>query len=341
MIETYLQDQLALDSHGEILRYNWAPDEWPVRCRCGRERIFPPHNFKGRFQAPRLMGVELEISTQDYVDDDERPMLPREHIAALHRYLSGLAICKYDGSIGRGYELVTIPMTLARHKQVGWAKLLEELAFWSGTSYEPGTCGLHVHVSRPALTDREIQRLRSFCVANRSWVRKFSQRKAEELNRWASIPVRHDGWRRGRYVGINVRRSTVEFRMFRGTLEPKRFLATLEFVDAICTWVKLVGISACRSKVSLLQFCEWAARQGEYPVFTNYMKRSDMVSFLNSRKRAYKAEKKTPLIVREQVQQAQQVELFSPWAEAQTFDLREFWTRPFRTDHPTVYFSPE
>ena len=75
---------------------------------------------------------------------------------------------------------------------------------------------------------------------------KFSRRTEENINRWASrygiLTTAQDTYknaksrRLGRYVAVNLENcDTVEFRLFRGTLNYKTFVATLQIIDEICT----------------------------------------------------------------------------------------------------------
>ncbi len=74
---------------------------------------------------------------------------------------------------------------------------------------------------------------------------RFSRRTAAQLNRW----VKRYGWKETpadvlydaknncgeRYTCVNITNySTIEFRIFRGTLKCNTILATLQLVDAIC-----------------------------------------------------------------------------------------------------------
>ena len=75
---------------------------------------------------------------------------------------------------------------------------------------------------------------------------KFSRRTQDNLNRWAAryatiSATSEETYKKakdrhmGRYVAVNLENSnTVEFRLFRGTLNYKTFIATLQFVDEIC-----------------------------------------------------------------------------------------------------------
>ena len=134
-------------------------------------------------------------------------------------------------------------------------------------AHDTDTCGLHVHVSRAALgNDDEAKRL---CIAKIfELVERFQQhlscfaRRDITASRWcqpteyghstsdgsralrrkaATVQDRqgfdvHDG---RRYRAVNLQNpSTIEFRLFKGTLKPDTFYATIALVDGIVRWCK-------------------------------------------------------------------------------------------------------
>ena len=161
--------------------------------------------------------------------------------------------CKHDGSLSDGFELVTHPMTLHYHtEQMPWEKLLRRAVEMGYTSHQAGTCGLHVHVSRAAFgsteaeQDAAIARVLYFFEKNWEELLKFSRRTQRQLDRWAArygykeqprdiLEHAKKGCHAGRYTCVNLQnRSTIEFRIFRGTLKYNTFIATLQMVDRIC-----------------------------------------------------------------------------------------------------------
>ena len=61
--------------------------------------------------------------------------------------MSGFALCKHDGSLENGFEIVTAPATLSVHKD-RWAKFCEKNYADSLSSWNTATCGMHVHVGQ-------------------------------------------------------------------------------------------------------------------------------------------------------------------------------------------------
>ncbi len=159
---------------------------------------------------------------------------------------------KADGSIPEyGFELVSHPITLKRHKELNWQSVLERMSSGGMRSHDLGveSCGLHVHVSRNYLSPYKWLLI--------DWLISKYQVKFEIIARrqethWATFkknngqPVKEVyGKSNGsRYQAVNFENfRTVEFRLFRGTLKYSTFMATLEIVDALVHWAKRVSIS--------------------------------------------------------------------------------------------------
>ncbi len=173
--------------------------------------------------------------------------------------------CEHDGSLDHGFEIVTEPMTLAAHKAAKWDEVFCRLLQEGGEASD--NCGLHVHVSRAALgsddhaktlcvakilelVERFQRELSCFArrdIATTDWCKptgfghdtsdssRAMIRKAQHLQEWQGFDE-HD-WRR--YHAVNLQnRSTIEFRIFAGTLEKLAFYGALALVDGLVRWCK-------------------------------------------------------------------------------------------------------
>ena len=60
-------------------------------------------------------------------------------------------------------------------------------------------------------------------------------------------------------------------RIFRGTLNSDRFLATLQFCDALAHYSKEVSIMSIRSRLSWNSFLMWSKKTCRYNHFINYI----------------------------------------------------------------------
>ena len=197
----------------------------------------------------RFYGVELEIDKGGELGHKSLLIQQagntdgREHI-----------YCKHDGSLERGLEIVSHPMSIEYHmNQMPWCNVIAKAKELGYTSHLAGTCGLHIHVSRAAFGDTEAEQdvriARILFFIERFWeeLLKFSRRTQSQLEQWAArygyqnepmeiLDRAKQGRSRRRYACVNLtNRDTIEFRMFRGTLNLNTFLATLQLVDRICT----------------------------------------------------------------------------------------------------------
>ena len=193
-----------------------------------------------------FMGVELEIDKGGEFDINANKILDVANRKTEHIY------CKHDGSINNGFEIVSHPMTYDYHlNTMNWLDVFESAIKMGYRSHQTSTCGLHVHIGRSAFgksyeaQEEAIGRVVFFVEKHWNELLKFSRRTVENVNRWASrygiSTTAKDTYKNaknkcsGRYVAVNLENyDTIEFRIFRGTLNYKTFVATLQLIDEIC-----------------------------------------------------------------------------------------------------------
>ena len=193
-----------------------------------------------------FMGVELEIDKGGEIDENAETLLDIANRCKNHIY------CKHDGSIDNGFEMVSHPMSLEYHtNEMNWLDVFNSAVSMDYRSHQTNTCGLHIHVNRSAfgkdIEEQEdvISRIVYFVENHWNELLKFSRRTEETINRWASrygiSTTAKDTYKNakdkqmGRYVAVNLENyNTVEFRIFKGTLCYKTFLATLQLIYEIC-----------------------------------------------------------------------------------------------------------
>lgn len=235
-----------------IKEYGYKPDP-----------IFKVHDHADEYSdtgiKELLFGVELEIDKG----------VEREDCAAELLDATPDIYCKRDGSLCDGIEIVTHPCTLEYHlKDLGWEKLAEIALSHDFRSQEARTCGLHVHVGRRQMgktaKERKETAAKLVLLVDRHWesMVKFSRRTPSQLDRWAARPnvnydevadneislidaaleTKHDG----RYQAVNLENtSTVEFRLFNGTLKVPTIFATLQLVSRMVSYAKEKTVEEC------------------------------------------------------------------------------------------------
>lgn len=192
-------------------------------------------------------GVELEVDKGG--EDDENAQL----ILNIANQTEERIYCKHDGSINNGFEIVSHPMSFEYHtNNMNWREIFEKAISLGYRSHNTSTCGLHIHCSRSAFgkdydeQEEAIARVIFFVEKHWNELVKFSRRTLDNLNHWAAKYAtisntaeetyqKVKNKRLGRYVAVNLENyGTIEFRLFRGTLRYKTFIATLQLVDEIC-----------------------------------------------------------------------------------------------------------
>ncbi len=215
-------------------------------------------------QSVRLFGaeVELELSLPQAVKFGKNRVV----IASEVKKVLGNDFCliKEDGTLttnGKysesgtngpmyaGFEVVSAPADLAAHRD-RWPKLTQCPSFSALRAWDTKTCGFHVHVSKSALTTLQIGRMLEFInhSANKAFIQKVAGRSEERFTRYLDKnvvdalhpdrvinPEEEGSHNRARRVALNVSNPhTVEFRIFRGTINPKHILRNIEFCDSVC-----------------------------------------------------------------------------------------------------------
>ncbi len=195
---------------------------------------------------------------------------------------------KHDGSI-EGFEIVTHPMTSQFiHKKLRLKPMLSWLKVHKCKSYDSEHCGLHIHANKKFFREIDIVKLRLFFKTNWEPIIKFAQRNGKGMNFCQPDPstikdIINCKTPHGRYWGININtgsKGTVEFRVFRGTLRHERLLASLQFVDAICHFVKAVGITSLiegkEKKKSWEPFLKWIKESNRYDHLVRLIKKGKL-----------------------------------------------------------------
>ena len=204
--------------------------------------------------ARAFVGVELEIEA----GHADRWTLS-DKVDAI---MGGLATCETDGSLNDGFEIITQPATVAAYvKGFKLDELTAMLDAEGAKSHDTSTCGLHVHYSRAALgaseqardmvcakilvlmdkfTDQLVKFARRDWTISR-WAPKYAGFNAEGEQSTKKLlgkykPCKDSG---DRYHALNLTNTaTIEFRIFRGTLNPLALRATVELVEALVEYCK-------------------------------------------------------------------------------------------------------
>lgn len=226
-------------------------------------------------------GVEVEVDKGGEYRDNAQILLDTANSGNEMIYI------KHDGSINEGFEIVSHPMTLDYHENhMNWLEVFEKAIEMGYRSHNTSTCGLHIHVSRSAFgrnyADQEVAIARIVYFVEHHWneLLKFSRRTEASMNHWASrygiSENTQDTYKKakdkhmGRYVAVNLENyGTVEFRIFRGSLRYKTFIAALQLVDTICR----LAIGLSDKELENMSWSDFVLKIGsDKPELTGYLK---------------------------------------------------------------------
>lgn len=196
-----------------------------------------------------LFGVELEVGTLN----KNRRMFS-EIASSTEELIQNNAILVYDSSIDyinkndgvenayKGFEVVTRPMAyknivrFLRHFCKSKHALLR--------SWEVGTCGIHIHVSKACLSRIEIGKILLFVnnKGNRKFIKMIAKREDKRFAKFLTKTIMD--YRKNdhscHYEAINTSKPhTIEFRIFRGTLNIPTIISYLQFVKSLIDFVRI------------------------------------------------------------------------------------------------------
>ena len=253
------------------------------RCYDAYYRIIKRYDYvPERFKFNKLawdnllyIGFELEVEHESNREEMARKVKKFLESKNVGRYF----YIKHDGSLHNGFEIVSQPLTLQFiHKKIPLREILEELKRMKFTSYKSGRCGLHFHLNKNFFSSLEIEKLRMFFATNKKELSILSKRKGNygycQFEDYKIHNFLYGTENSSKYLAIRTHvtsKNTLEIRLFRGTLAHGRFLACLQFVDAISHYVKEVSIMSLRNNKSWDDFLKWVKKTGRYEHFWAYI----------------------------------------------------------------------
>lgn len=234
------------------------------------------------------MGVELEIDKGGELDEKSREV-----------YLkigNGNAVMMRDGSLRNGFEIVSAPATYKAHKnKIRWQETMRKAVSLGYSSHNTKTCGLHIHVDRKYFEEKDSRMIYEDKFAmlfanNVEWIKVFSRRKiwdycgiedaaaikttVEEAGRGICKAKPYKGGSHQVAINYGTDKPTIEIRIFKGTLDYSTFLATLQFVQMFCEFVKFNSYADV-ARIRLNDFLSTAEQKG-FTEFINYTNRLDL-----------------------------------------------------------------
>jgi hypothetical protein len=206
--------------------YDDEDEEEPQSNNRLKSYSYKPNVWSPQGKGPFFGGFELEIALSSYFGEAIDAV---ENETALHLF------CKEDGSVP-GFEIVSHPLSteyLSQHRQ-SLQRMLKKLVTLGARSHDSSSCGLHVHFPRKFMRDhKSIVRLVTLYDAHEEFFSEFARRSSTQWANFKQKDLLEKGHSQDRYEAVNLTNSsTIEIRIFKGTLKPLAVLATHQLVRA-------------------------------------------------------------------------------------------------------------
>ena len=191
------------------------------------------------------LGLEIEYEAPS----DGHSGIPEEWIRA------GLGLVSEDGSLSFGAECKTWPMTYGALKASNVENAIQAMRDRGARAWEPGSCGLHCHVSVGAFYSRShVWRFSKAHDVMRADFRRLAGRKHSSWARWSDD--RDESWpspekvialkafSTDRYLAVNYTGgATIELRFWRGSLERGYVTGVAAITDAMVEWTATLRVA--------------------------------------------------------------------------------------------------
>lgn len=208
------------------------------------------------------MGFELEVDADHSIDRNDIALELRNRFGSFMEY-------ENDGSLQYGFEMISHPATLDYHLSMmpKYREAFRYLVDQDIFSHNVGSCGFHHHLDRRYFGNKEessIAKMLYLFERFRSELMIFSRRTEEQAADWCRSRKQNyrgeAGWikkavkesrgypdHQSRYYAVNLTNSnTIELRLWRGTLRPDTFEATLRFsarLAEVCKNIRAVELA--------------------------------------------------------------------------------------------------
>lgn len=192
-----------------------------------------PTQFKGAEK--HTFGFEIEV---EHDSNSTRGL--RASALELYKVGKKYLLCKRDGSIRNGCEIVTIPATFSVHKErlVNLSAAMQANGFYSNHN-----CGVHIHVGKDNMSALQLGKISTFIYAdgNKEMIESIAGRRGnnyceynKDSNLYSFAPDYYHRGNNNRYSAVNINNeATIEFRIFASTTKYAELMRYLEFVDAV------------------------------------------------------------------------------------------------------------
>ena len=194
-----------------------------------------------------FIGIELEMEKENSTLSERGEVIVKILNESGEGY-SSLLEWKKDSSLVAGVEMVTAPISLEIFKEriIPIVKNLHENGF---TSEKGGRCGNHIHISRNVFSEEAQSRLILIYAKFEKQIKILSRRGTntrycrDVLENFDSLEIENSmkiadiQKNKSKCTAINFsNKNTIEFRVFRGTMNTNKLIANIQLVQLLADW---------------------------------------------------------------------------------------------------------
>lgn len=216
-------------------------------------------------------GIESEVDEggeDNYTVRHILPLINTEEDRQMFIY------CSHDGSLHNGFEIITQPATPNYHRQKRpeYEAVFNYLKRREYVAHNTSTCGIHIHFNRDFFKDNEelyISKL--LYIIEKHWedIIIFSRRSKNRLRyckkRDGNLKEFISAWDKsgdheGHYYAVNLtNQNTIEFRIFKGTLNINTFFCIIDYMENLVRSVKTKSLAELRK----MKFEDFLSEEGK------------------------------------------------------------------------------
>lgn len=208
-----------------------------------------PYDYKGPSTIIKLrdgdnspsIGLEIEIEMFENKDISEDQMMSIDKFRSIIK--KPWFYYKHDGSLLRGLEIVTIPMTYEYIKKnkdaiIGHIESIGRNTYskqYDIKSRTTKTCGLHIHIGINKFTSLTLYKVMLLIHNNLDIIIIHSGRIYQDMKRWANLIDKNNMIGTSLFKNFNhhsiintYNGNTTEFRFFKGTTSKSEIMAAIQ-----------------------------------------------------------------------------------------------------------------
>ena len=242
------------------------------------------HNYSHRVEESLGFDKRNKSTTEPYLGIEIEYQVDKRKEGRLYvgDNLYNHSLMKEDGSVRNGFEIVSRPASYAQH-MLKYESFLDGLPEWI---HPHASCGMHVHISRTALSQMGAGKLVEFMNRddNEKFIQLIAGRKATNYQRAIEdydikkpYKVDRGDDRADRYNYVNLsNKKTIELRIFASPKNTNEFKVRMQFVKAMIGYCQPAALTGTlKEQTSFSSFITWLENtKKEFKELHTYVKES-------------------------------------------------------------------